>query len=89
MRGRDGLLADISAALLSARFGNDIVSAVTRRTVDEALAPAVLPVMAAELRRFADELVKPYDPTGAWWPAIKDVERKLHARADQFDGGMA
>jgi hypothetical protein len=83
------MLGQISAALLSARFGGDIVSAVTRRTVDEALAPAVLPVMAAELRRFSDELIKPYDPTGAWWPAIQDVDRKLRARADQLDGGVA
>ncbi|RZT87542.1 hypothetical protein EV383_4467 [Pseudonocardia sediminis] len=46
-----------------------------------------LPVVAAELRRFAAELIRPYDETGAWWPVIKDAHDRMLRRADELDGG--
>lgn len=43
--------ANIARALLNARFGDERVDRVTRRTVEESLVPSVLPVIEEEIER--------------------------------------
>lgn len=87
--------AQIVQALLEAKFGDGPVEHITRRTVVEALAPAVMPILnraiAAELRLFADAYAATTAADHRGWSvldrAMNGVANELRARADELEAG--
>ena len=79
------LIEAIAAAVLGARFHDEPVSYITSSTAREAIAPAILPVVAAELRRLAETWSDKPQPAFMNVPSSY-VRAHLLRRADELDG---